>query len=82
MVLNELGSRIGEALAKMSSAPVVDEAVLDECLKAICTALLQAPIPAEPSTGRSAEQPHLPCRIARGRPRAKAVQAVHLSCPL
>lgn len=41
MVLNELGSRIGEALAKMSSAPVVDEAVLDECLKAICTALLQ-----------------------------------------
>ncbi len=42
MVLNELGSRIGEALAKMSSASVVDEAVLDECLKAICTALLQA----------------------------------------
>mmetsp|Transcript_11955 Transcript_11955/g.35795 ORF Transcript_11955/g.35795 Transcript_11955/m.35795 type:complete len:489 (-) Transcript_11955:354-1820(-) len=44
MVLNELGSRIGEALAKMSSAPVVDEAVLDECLKAICTALLQADV--------------------------------------
>lgn len=55
MVLNELGSRIGEALAKMSSASVVDEAVLDECLKAICTALLQAPISAGPSTGRSAK---------------------------
>ena len=41
MVLNELGSRIGAALAAMSNATVIDEAVLDTCLKAICTALLQ-----------------------------------------
>jgi signal recognition particle subunit SRP54 len=41
MVLNELGSKIGQALAKMSSAPVIDEAVLDDCLKSICAALLQ-----------------------------------------
>lgn len=41
MVLNELGSRIGAALAAMSNATVIDEAVLDACLKAICTALLQ-----------------------------------------
>lgn len=44
MVLNELGSKIGQALAKMSSAPVIDEAVLDDCLKSICAALLQADV--------------------------------------
>jgi signal recognition particle subunit SRP54 len=44
MVLNELGSRIGAALAAMSNATVIDEAVLDTCLKAICTALLQADV--------------------------------------
>jgi signal recognition particle GTPase len=44
MVLNELGSRIGAALAAMSNATVIDEAVLDTCLKAICTALLQVPV--------------------------------------
>ena len=41
MVLNELGSRIGAALAAMSNATIIDEAVLDACLKEICTALLQ-----------------------------------------
>ncbi len=41
MVLNELGNRIGAALAAMSNATVIDEGVLDACLKEICTALLQ-----------------------------------------
>jgi signal recognition particle GTPase len=41
MVLNELGSRITTALAAMSREMVIDEAVLDACLKEICAALLQ-----------------------------------------
>lgn len=44
MVLNELGSRITQALAAMSNAMVIDEAVLDACLKEIATALLQADV--------------------------------------
>jgi signal recognition particle subunit SRP54 len=44
MVLNELGSRITTALAAMSQAMVIDEAVLDACLKEICAALLQADV--------------------------------------
>lgn len=42
MVLADLGSRISRALHTMSNATVIDEAVLDACLKEICTALLQA----------------------------------------
>ena len=42
MVLNELGARIGAALANMSNATMIDEKVLDECLKEICNALAQA----------------------------------------
>ncbi len=41
MVLNELGNRITTALAAMSNTMVIDEAVLDACLKEISTALLQ-----------------------------------------
>lgn len=44
MVLNELGSRITTALAAMSREMVIDEAVLDACLKEICAALLQADV--------------------------------------
>lgn len=44
MVLNELGSRITTALAAMSNSMVIDEAVLDACLKEICTALLQSDV--------------------------------------
>jgi SRP54-type protein, helical bundle domain len=42
MVLADLGARISHALASMSNATVIDEKVLDACLKEICTALLQA----------------------------------------
>ncbi len=41
MVLNELGARIGAALAQMSNAATIDEKVLDECLKEISNALVQ-----------------------------------------
>lgn len=44
MVLNELGSRISSALHSMSNAMIIDEKVLDGCLKEICTALLQADV--------------------------------------
>lgn len=44
MVLEELGSKISNALAQMSSASVIDDAVLGECLKEIATALLQADV--------------------------------------
>ena len=44
MVLAELGQRITHALASMSAASVIDEAVLDACLKEIATALLQADV--------------------------------------
>lgn len=44
MVLAELGQRLTGALASMSSAPVIDEATLDTCLKEIATALLQADV--------------------------------------
>ena len=45
MVLNELGARIGAALAHMSNAATIDEKVLDECLKEISNALVQARCP-------------------------------------
>lgn len=41
MVLNELGARIGAALAQMSNAATIDERVLDDCLKEISNALVQ-----------------------------------------
>eukprot|EP00197_Chlamydomonas_leiostraca_P013012 CAMPEP_0202865184 /NCGR_PEP_ID=MMETSP1391-20130828/5319_1 /ASSEMBLY_ACC=CAM_ASM_000867 /TAXON_ID=1034604 /ORGANISM="Chlamydomonas leiostraca, Strain SAG 11-49" /LENGTH=499 /DNA_ID=CAMNT_0049544989 /DNA_START=206 /DNA_END=1702 /DNA_ORIENTATION=+ len=44
MVLNELGSRLTKALASMSQASFIDEKVLDNCLKEIATALLQADV--------------------------------------
>ncbi|KAI3431254.1 hypothetical protein D9Q98_004317, partial [Chlorella vulgaris] len=44
MVLAELGQRITQALGSLNSAAVVDEAVLDACLKEIATALLQADV--------------------------------------
>lgn len=43
-VLAEMGVHITKALASMSSAMVIDEKVLDVCLKEICTALLQADV--------------------------------------
>eukprot|EP00878_Enallax_costatus_P032843 GHUV01036147.1.p1 GENE.GHUV01036147.1~~GHUV01036147.1.p1 ORF type:complete len:167 (-),score=44.27 GHUV01036147.1:195-695(-) len=44
MVLNELGSKITSALQALSNQMVIDEAVLDACLKEICAALLQADV--------------------------------------
>ena len=44
MVLNELGSKITAALAKVQNAEVIDDALLDACLKDISTALLQADV--------------------------------------
>jgi hypothetical protein len=44
MVLNELGSKIADALASISNAETIDEKVLDACLKEIATALLQADV--------------------------------------
>lgn len=44
MVLNELGRGITSALAAMANTMVIDEAVLDECLKEICKALLQSDV--------------------------------------
>lgn len=44
MVLNELGQKLSAALAKVQSAEVVDDALLDACLKEIATALLQADV--------------------------------------
>lgn len=44
MVLGELGNKIAGALHKLSNSTVIDEAVLDACLKEIMTALLQADV--------------------------------------
>ena len=44
MVLNELGQKISAALAKVQNAEVVDDALIDACLKDISTALLQADV--------------------------------------
>ena len=43
-MLAELGLRISGALASLANASVIDEAVLDACLKEIATALLQADV--------------------------------------
>ena len=44
MVLNELGSKITAALARVQNAEVIDDALLDAVLKDIATALLQADV--------------------------------------
>lgn len=44
MVLGDLGSRISKALNAMSNATIIDEKVLDDCLKEIVVALLQADV--------------------------------------
>ena len=44
MVLNELGQKISAALAKVQNTEVVDDALIDACLKDISTALLQADV--------------------------------------
>jgi signal recognition particle subunit SRP54 len=44
MVLAELGSKVVTALHKMTSATVIDAAVMNEMLTEICKALLQADI--------------------------------------
>ena len=45
MVLAELGGKISNALRHMANVTIVDEEVLNACLKEICTALLQADVP-------------------------------------
>jgi signal recognition particle subunit SRP54 len=44
MVLGELGNKIASALHNLSNSTVIDEAVLDACLKEIMTALLQSDV--------------------------------------
>ncbi|KAI8558956.1 hypothetical protein RHMOL_Rhmol04G0136600 [Rhododendron molle] len=44
MVLGELGGRIARAIQQMSNATIVDENVLNECLREITRALLQADV--------------------------------------
>ncbi|CAD7695339.1 unnamed protein product [Ostreobium quekettii] len=44
MVLAELGSKISRALQQMSNATLIDEAVLNACLKEIGNALMQADV--------------------------------------
>lgn len=44
MVLAELGQKVTKALASLNAAPVIDEAVLDACLKEIAAALLQSDV--------------------------------------
>ncbi len=44
MVLADLGKSLSGALRKMQSETVVDDEVVNEMLKAICTALLQSDV--------------------------------------
>lgn len=44
MVLAELGGSISRALQQMSSATIIDEKVLNECLNEITRALLQSDV--------------------------------------
>jgi signal recognition particle subunit SRP54 len=44
MVLAELGSKITDALRKVKNAQTIDQSVIDEMLKEICNALLQADV--------------------------------------
>ncbi|KAF9507848.1 hypothetical protein BS47DRAFT_1373779 [Hydnum rufescens UP504] len=43
-VLADLGRRINSALSQLSSAPVIDDQVLDSLLKEICSALLESDV--------------------------------------
>jgi signal recognition particle GTPase len=54
MVLNELGAKITGALAAMSNQMVIDEKVLDACLKEICSALLQSDVNVRLVAGQAA----------------------------
>lgn len=47
MVLAELGKSINAALAKLTKAPVVDEALVDACMMDISMALLKADVNAK-----------------------------------
>ena len=44
MVLAELGGQITSALKRMRDATLVDKTVVQECMKEICTALLQSDV--------------------------------------
>jgi signal recognition particle subunit SRP54 len=44
MVLADLGKSITKAISTLSTSLTIDEKVLDECLKEICKALLQADV--------------------------------------
>jgi signal recognition particle subunit SRP54 len=44
MVLAELGTKITDALRKVKNAQTIDQTVIDEMLKDICNALLQADV--------------------------------------
>lgn len=44
MVLTDIGSRIAGALKKMTEATVIDQAVIDDLLKEICNALINADV--------------------------------------
>ena len=44
MVLNELGSKLAQALRVMGEHTVVDEEIMEACLKEVCKALLQADV--------------------------------------
>ena len=46
-MLNELGQKISLALSRIQTAETIDDALLDACLKDICTALLQADVRAQ-----------------------------------
>ena len=44
MVLADLSARLGNALRKLNAAMVLDEEVVEQCLKEIAAALLQADV--------------------------------------
>eukprot|EP00121_Abeoforma_whisleri_P000513 Awhi_evm1s448 len=44
MVLADLGRRISGALNQMNKKTIIDEAVLDECVKEICNALIESDV--------------------------------------
>ena len=44
MVLGDLGKKITAALSRLNNATVVDEKIIDACMKDIVTALLQADV--------------------------------------
>jgi signal recognition particle subunit SRP54 len=44
MVLSALGNKLTAALARMSNSMIINEQVIDELLKDICNALMQADV--------------------------------------